>query len=1300
MPVEKKNRLFHPTFLFPMVSLGILLVAFLIYYFPVTARQEAALNSRAFRNLAAISDILQDRIGAYAVVLEQAVKKESLVEIRKYLNEQVSDLTINDPVGTKKCDKGDTAVKPERNIDGTFVLRFTCGRWTADVSVDRLLASYIRGAPDRIFDEVLLADDLGKVLYQTRKTGSRISDLPSFRPIAETSAPPVDPKAPAAALSPFASSSQLSSLWPMSLAGAPYKLYLVPISVTIAQGAAKPSRLVLGGLMRDSRFRTESMKIPAPALVTLVLLFLTILVAAWPLVKFKSMRTTERVPRRSAVYVFLSILATIILLCILAIHVRYTVNMNPVDTNLKSLAAAIERNFIGEVRQTLQVMDSANGSSLLRKDYSRRTTVNPKDCDPSFDKPVSKLDPRTEILQNSRPQFDVYPYFDRMFWIDGEGDQRIKWEVAREATSATPLKTRSYFQETVANHLWNFRDSRYGDMRFRVDAIVSKNTGEFRAVVSQPAPAIDKCSGLNLRVHSTVTPMLSIIDPVMPPDYGFAIVDAEANVQFHSDSARSLRENLRNELSNPAELQAALFARQGASFSAQYTGSDYRMFVTPLTGIQNNPWSLIVFYNLSEASALHLEQILLFGWMTLFYFLAIASLLMCLPHGGKPPTWVWPRSYKRGEYIHIALVLVLIAPAFYFLIFHMATAAAVLWIAFAVPVLCLGMAILKLKSRDRLIMGLSPLALIIGLLALWFDFAVLVNFLAFAWIAACIYFLSLPSISRSFDKLKWPSLDWSFATLCALAIMLTGVLPCVAFFKVAYDYHEDLSTRRQQLQTIDSLVAREERVKARYTNLRLMPESSEAPDIGKWLFVRRRLDQFTDRYDTEFLHLASGQIFTRVNRRSSDSSCIDKLPSALDALAAIAPAGTGALTRKLTGADGGNSLWTWSREGSNRLRLTRRNGDVCGGDDAYSLPQTRALLKSVTNDPSFLYPEVVSELPILQPWSWPWAVLAFAFASLITIRWIRPTLSQMFLLSIQPYPPLPEITLKEDTPISEDMILLGFEDTHNAAAMLSRRKDVRVMDFSDIAASSEMELEKIPESIIAIENFEHGIGVGETDRKKLRILERLHTLKSTKRVVIVTMIDPVYFFGAGSSLSANESADPPDSEQDRPRWWRILRGFKRLRLAGASRCTDIEQGRLVWSTCSVAERVALYQLAHDGWVNPRNRAALEQLQLRGLIKEIPFQFEDDGLRRFVSEGVSVHDRKAWEKSDSASIWDGIRMMFIVICIGLLAALLFFNQQSTLGYILTGVGVLTPLSKLISEALNFGSLLGVKREAGK
>ena len=77
MPAAQRNKLFQPTFAFPMISVGILLVVFLIYYFPVTARQEASLNSRAFRSLAAVSDGLQSRVVTYLGVFEQAGKKDN-----------------------------------------------------------------------------------------------------------------------------------------------------------------------------------------------------------------------------------------------------------------------------------------------------------------------------------------------------------------------------------------------------------------------------------------------------------------------------------------------------------------------------------------------------------------------------------------------------------------------------------------------------------------------------------------------------------------------------------------------------------------------------------------------------------------------------------------------------------------------------------------------------------------------------------------------------------------------------------------------------------------------------------------------------------------------------------------------------------------------------------------------------------------------------------------------------------------------------------------------------------------------
>jgi hypothetical protein len=60
----------------------------------------------------------------------------------------------------------------------------------------------------------------------------------------------------------------------------------------------------------------------------------------------------------------------------------------------------------------------------------------------------------------------------------------------------------------------------------------------------------------------------------------------------------------------------------------------------------------------------------------------------------------------------------------------------------------------------------------------------------------------------------------------------------------------------------------------------------------------------------------------------------------------------------------------------------------------------------------------------------------------------------------------------------------------------------------------------------------------------------------------------------------------------------------------------------------------------------------------------------------------------------ASAWDGIRLMFVVLLFGAGAALFFLNQQSVLGLVMTGVGIMAPVTKLLSEMQSFRSLVGL------
>jgi hypothetical protein len=68
---SRKSILSH-TFALPMIAAAVLVIAFLVYYFPVASRQEASLNDRAFRALGALSGQVQAKLESYRSILSQA----------------------------------------------------------------------------------------------------------------------------------------------------------------------------------------------------------------------------------------------------------------------------------------------------------------------------------------------------------------------------------------------------------------------------------------------------------------------------------------------------------------------------------------------------------------------------------------------------------------------------------------------------------------------------------------------------------------------------------------------------------------------------------------------------------------------------------------------------------------------------------------------------------------------------------------------------------------------------------------------------------------------------------------------------------------------------------------------------------------------------------------------------------------------------------------------------------------------------------------------------------------------------
>jgi hypothetical protein len=129
MPAGKVGAFSKPAFLYPMGAIGVLAVVFFVYYFAVTARQEASLNRRSLRALAAVADGFHNRVLNLATVVGQAGKNKNepnTVSFETYLKEQSPDLVAGNPKETRRCEPRETTIEAKLTRQ-EWDIEFKCG---------------------------------------------------------------------------------------------------------------------------------------------------------------------------------------------------------------------------------------------------------------------------------------------------------------------------------------------------------------------------------------------------------------------------------------------------------------------------------------------------------------------------------------------------------------------------------------------------------------------------------------------------------------------------------------------------------------------------------------------------------------------------------------------------------------------------------------------------------------------------------------------------------------------------------------------------------------------------------------------------------------------------------------------------------------------------------------------------------------------------------------------------------------------------------------------------------------------
>ncbi len=789
------------------------------------------------------------------------------------------------------------------------------------------------------------------------------------------------------------------------------------------------------------------------------------------------------------------------------------------------------------------------------------------------------------------------------------GFQGPKWTVEQKTTPQTNAAPFSYFTQLSSGNLWSLGEtSKLVDKAFVLDPTYSPNTGEYITVLAQsfqetPPPA--PC----LAASVMLTPLLSLNSPVMPPGFGFAVVDQEGTVRYHSDPNRNGRENIYREVDKESELRSAMLSSSARFLELRYQGVDHFIYTLPLQSIKGAPWMLVVFQNTSDREHFYLDVFLLTAACVLCFVLESAILIWA---GGSilrrrlHTSWYWPEEQKIRTFNLLLIAgLLLLAAAIVVYLAPPGSSALAVWF-------------------------LSPAVVMLTSLAFLFHYR------NFESITSAVSGPHGSQRRRIFDSvattlLTRPFKDAKRAYLAALLVLVVamGILPSLFFFRLAFNYSRIPSVADQQLRFAASLIRRNEKIRKRYRKMVL-------PDHEK--FFAKWLERNLDSYDLLWRHDPSGG-FTEASFPKIAGDLVTPvflyfstlIPHPLSAAEGLED--TSSVPEALKQA----SRWKWGRG------------------------QTADIL--VMHDNQGAVPNIPADLQTFRP---KMPAVTFLLVLALALFWVLwHALSHRFLMQLNGHKRWELFDPQAD--IVRNMVVVGWPRSGKSRDFAGRGDVVRV----NIRERAHLDQWQLPEgltanatTVVLLDNFEYEMDNTEITAKKLMLLQEL-VQNPNVHVVILSTVDPMfYWFEDYLDPSSHIRTDHPDPSKHPVYTASTIFSSLENRAYPApapDKALDEERCQILWASCTQREKLALWQLAHDGAVNPKNRFALEHLYDRRIVEECRkgegiFAIAHPDYKRFIQSDLPNRLVEKMQESESDTAWATTKRVLIMTA-G--AAILFF-----------------------------------------
>ena len=1075
-----------------------------------------------------------------------------------------------------------------------------------------------------------------------------------------------------------------SNCYDIVLADGAYKLFIKSVKVNDLSW-------FIGGMVRSSDFQREKQSI-APWFIILLSLALLLIILSLPFVKLRVLSQTEMLQRSTMFQVAVSLLLGVsFLVFCLFFQAHYLSRINDTDSDLGQLSDSLSSKLNEELRQIYNVVSMTD--SMMFEKSKQDSLVNV-----------------ANVLLDPEWKTDPYPYFDYIFRLDPTGWQVAQISPFANAGSLQDLSFRDYFKK-YDEWAWSFEDTGNAtpkvpeNLKFRMESIVSVTGGDYKVAFATGSKSPNSRIVLTGRFYS-------LIDPIIPKDYGFCIIDNTGKCWFHSNKSKNMAENFLEECDNDKSLRAAMYADISTPLTVDYYNNPHRIFIRRMESL---PLYLVTFHDLrfeySYQAQTFLTTSLLIAGLFIYLFLQLMLLLLF-----KKLNWLWEKILpdrllftgiknesllvefsmlgrsKNNDYKYIIIIMLLSIMPLYALIFQMSPHPAILAIFITATALqtilfkylhlnkCNSNALKIYTAFNTFVFYAGQLALFILIFSYHYKTAERLYILLFLLCSALLFNIVLLPRAKKFsakfleklnrdilkpfkkidEKIRNFSIkpDTTYSIMILALILVFGVIPGLKFFNIATNLENEVQIRNNQLELIRAQEIRNTEFQKYYLRIKNPPGKDK---VDKAHSNRLKSGIFTSFY-------ASTLFLETPTLKSGSSNDLEHLNPIINMFRPVYRDPLSVYSKYLYIDTTRARAFNWRRSNDTIELVSSRHPVAI---DEESNPSYKAVISIIPKTRILMPFQKNVKMRVLKTIAF---FILFAVILYLIFRLIIVTTRRLFEVSLIEVkePPDLELNIKEKLDAGFSVLLVnpsGFIGFDNLKAKIS----ALIPEKKKLKNEKGRKFQLIDKLFY---NYQDPVTLDK------QIEDALKHLYAFSTVIVVSDIHPhhvlnyykVHMESKPAELKAENKTDGATDNYRKTyeKLKMLLKNFQHIEVSLESPGLNVPESthehyyHSILDNCTPEEIYVLVDLANDSLINYKNKFIIQRLVKRGLIRPDgdDLGLMQEGFGKYLISHYSRIDRQKLKKEMGAepSHWAGFRLAIVLVIIALFVFIFISNQD--------------------------------------